>query len=64
MRQTETEWVIGMHPAVPQSGSASHSRQALQLGEQNDTPACPDCREGLLLQEGCIKCISCGYSVC
>ncbi|MHB8604700.1 MAG: vitamin B12-dependent ribonucleotide reductase [Thermoplasmatota archaeon] len=31
---------------------------------RGDNPECPDCGNMLSLQEGCIKCLSCGYSEC
>jgi ribonucleoside-diphosphate reductase alpha chain len=31
---------------------------------RGDNPECPDCGNMLALQEGCIKCGSCGYSEC
>ncbi|MFA5862165.1 MAG: adenosylcobalamin-dependent ribonucleoside-diphosphate reductase, partial [Candidatus Thermoplasmatota archaeon] len=31
---------------------------------RGDNPECPDCGTMLTLQEGCIKCQSCGYSEC
>ncbi len=31
---------------------------------RGDNPECPDCSNMLALQEGCIKCTSCGYSEC
>ncbi|HET6403624.1 MAG TPA: vitamin B12-dependent ribonucleotide reductase [Candidatus Thermoplasmatota archaeon] len=35
-----------------------------QLIDRGDNPECPDCSAALLLQEGCIKCVNCGYSEC
>jgi hypothetical protein len=35
-----------------------------QRADRGDNPLCPDCNNMLLLQEGCIKCLSCGYSEC
>ncbi len=34
------------------------------LGLSCDQETCPDCGGALVLQEGCLKCISCGYSRC
>ncbi len=34
------------------------------LVARGDNPECPDCGNMLALQEGCIKCLSCGYSEC
>jgi ribonucleoside-diphosphate reductase alpha chain len=31
---------------------------------RGDNPECPECNNMLSLQEGCIKCLSCGYSEC
>src|SRR5581483_5521181 len=31
---------------------------------RGDNPECPECNNMLTLQEGCIKCLSCGYSEC
>ena len=31
---------------------------------RGDNPECPDCSQMLSLQEGCIKCLGCGYSEC
>ena len=35
-----------------------------KLVDRGDNPECPECSNMLTLQEGCIKCQSCGYSEC
>lgn len=41
------------------------AEEAMQaIIDRGDNPECPDCSATLLLQEGCIKCVSCGYSEC
>src|SRR5207248_2210771 len=35
-----------------------------RLVDRGDNPECPECSNMLTLQEGCIKCQSCGYSEC
>ena len=35
-----------------------------QLVDRGDNPDCPDCGGMLALQEGCVKCQTCGYSEC
>jgi ribonucleoside-diphosphate reductase alpha chain len=35
-----------------------------KLVDRGDNPECPDCSNMLTLQEGCIKCLGCGYSEC
>jgi ribonucleoside-diphosphate reductase alpha chain len=35
-----------------------------RLVDRGDNPECPECSAMLTLQEGCIKCQSCGYSEC
>jgi ribonucleoside-diphosphate reductase alpha chain len=32
--------------------------------DRGDAPECPDCGNVLSLQEGCIKCLACGFSEC
>jgi ribonucleoside-diphosphate reductase alpha chain len=35
-----------------------------KLVDRGDNPECPECSNMLTLQEGCIKCLNCGYSEC
>ena len=47
-------------PALRENGHTPHSQKALPIGD-----LCPDCGEaGLVNEEGCRKCYSCGYSEC
>lgn len=39
-------------------------RTPVYVKEKNIVGVCPDCGSALLHEEGCVKCISCGYSKC
>ena len=62
-------------PAAPQARVETDSEadkdfvtddevSAALIVARGDNPECPDCSNMLTLQEGCIKCTSCGYSEC
>jgi ribonucleoside-diphosphate reductase alpha chain len=44
--------------------AADPDESASDLIARGDNPECPDCGNMLALQEGCIKCQSCGFSEC
>lgn len=39
-------------------------KQKISLADFGHAPVCPDCSSILQFEEGCMKCISCGYSKC
>ena len=58
-------------PAKVEADSESESEfttddevSAALIVARGDNPECPDCSNMLTLQEGCIKCLGCGYSEC
>ncbi|MHB8584478.1 MAG: ribonucleotide reductase N-terminal alpha domain-containing protein [Thermoplasmatota archaeon] len=57
MRQIKTE---EMETDFETSGEESMQ----DLIDRGDNPECPDCGNVLSLQEGCIKCLACGFSEC
>ncbi len=42
----------------------SRGEQILNIHMKKDSPKCPECATELVMEEGCAKCPSCGYSVC
>jgi NMD protein affecting ribosome stability and mRNA decay len=38
--------------------------QKFSIADLGHAPACPDCSNMLVMQEGCMKCEACGFSKC
>jgi ribonucleoside-diphosphate reductase alpha chain len=53
-------------PAPAPAASAARTQPALAPYDPGETfiGTCPECHSGLQYMEGCVKCLSCGYSEC
>ena len=58
------EMDIGTLVPRDQVDEVAEEEAAGLLVARGDTPECPECGRSLALQEGCIKCLGCGYSEC
>ena len=58
---------IGRDKLVVYNGKAEVHRidgyKSIIIAIDNDS-RCPDCNNTLVIQEGCERCINCGYSAC
>jgi len=44
--------------------STTEEEQIKSKAEITKEGKCPDCKAKLVIEEGCAKCYSCGYSAC
>lgn len=44
--------------------SPSSYKPKASIADMGHAPACPDCSSMMVMAEGCMKCMSCGYSKC
>lgn len=50
--------------SIQMSNGYSPEPKASSIADLGEAPACPDCGAMLEMGEGCLKCLSCGYSKC
>ncbi|MDP2933175.1 MAG: TSCPD domain-containing protein, partial [bacterium] len=49
---------------TPGPGADLSAAQKISIANLGSAPACPDCGDMMMLGEGCLKCLSCGFSKC
>ncbi|MCL5435739.1 MAG: adenosylcobalamin-dependent ribonucleoside-diphosphate reductase [Patescibacteria group bacterium] len=49
---------------VPGPGADTHHVRRDSIANLGTAPACPECGDMMMTAEGCLKCLSCGFSKC